>query len=77
MFDKTCRKLEMLKVERESRLKKSRAIQVQINLLKNSKRVLTEWNSTVWTVMVEKAVVHRDGSITFHFYNGQNIMVEA
>ena len=77
MFDKNCCKLEALKVERESRLKKGRAIQVHINLLKNSKRVLAEWDSTVWTVMVEKAVVHRDGSITFHFYNGQEITVVA
>ena len=76
-FEKAKRSLEALNNEREARVKKGRAIQMHINLLKNSKRVLTEWDSTVWTVMVEKAVVHRNGSLTFHFYNGQNITVGA
>ena len=76
-FEKAKRSLEALNNEREARVKKGRAIQMHINLLKNSKRVLTEWDSTVWTVMVEKAVVHRNGSITFHFYNGQNITAGA
>lgn len=29
-----------------------------------------------WTVMVEKAIVHRDKSITFVFYNGTKVRVE-
>ena len=24
-----------------------------------------DWNDTIWTVMVEKAIVHKDGQITF------------
>ena len=28
-------------------------------------------------VMVEKAIVHRDGTITFVFYNGTEIAVES
>ncbi len=38
--------------------------------------VLTEWNDTIWIVMVEKAIVHRDKSITFVFYNGSKVKVE-
>ncbi len=36
----------------------------------NKPTVLSEWNDTLWTVMVEKAIVHKNGEITFVFYNG-------
>ena len=38
--------------------------------------VLTEWNDTIWSVMIGKAIVHRDKSITFVFYNGSEVKVE-
>ena len=38
-------------------------------------RVATKQQLTIWTVMVEKAIVHRDSSITFKFYNGAEIHV--
>jgi hypothetical protein len=36
-----------------------------------------DWNDTIWTVMIEKAIIHKDGKITFVFYNGAKIKVEA
>jgi hypothetical protein len=33
------------------------------------------WEGSYWTVMVEKGIVHRDGQITFVFYNGTEITV--
>lgn len=30
----------------------------------------------VWTVMVEKAIVHKDKSVTFVFHNGSEVTVE-
>jgi len=39
--------------------------------------VLDKWDDTIWTVMVEKGIVHRDGHITFVFYNGTEIEVGA
>ncbi len=36
---------------------------------------VTEWDDTVWTVMVEKAIVHKDKSITFVFYNCSEVRV--
>lgn len=48
-----------------------------IRTLKKHPEVLDAWNDTIWTVMVEKAVVHRDGNITFVFYNGTAIKVGA
>ena len=39
--------------------------------------VLDEWNEELWMIMVEKATVHRDKSITFKFYNGKETMLAA
>ena len=48
-----------------------------IRTLKKQPVVLREWSDTIWTVMVEKAIVHRDGAITFVFYNGTETKVGA
>lgn len=48
-----------------------------IRTFKRQPEVLTDWDDTVWTMMVEKAIVHRDGRITFVFYNGTEIAVES
>ena len=50
---------------------------LHIRTLKRSRQVLTEWDDTVWTVMVEKAIIHRDKSITFVFYNSSKVRVGA
>ena len=44
-----------------------------LNNLKEQKDTITEWDDSLWNMMVEKAVVHRDGRITFIFYNGTEI----
>lgn len=31
------------------------------------------WNDELWMTMVESAIVHKDKSITFKFYNGKEI----
>ena len=74
-FDAVAKELQALKEERERRLLKDKALSLHIRTLKKSKQVLTEWDDTVWTVMVEKAIVHKDKSITFVFYNGNKIRV--
>ena len=76
-FDTVTNELQSLKEERETRLQKDKAISLYIRTLKKSRQVLTEWDDTVWTVMVEKAIVHKDKSITFVLYNGSKVRVEA
>lgn len=71
------KELQSLQKERNKRLKKDKALSLHIRTPKKSRQVLTKWDDTVWTVMVEKAIVHRDKSITFVFYNGNKIRVEA
>lgn len=66
---------EKLKSERTSRERQDKAMELFIRALKKQPQILTEWNNTIWTVMVEKGIVHRDGHITFMFYNGKEIKV--
>ena len=37
--------------------------------VKKADNYLPEWSNDVWIIMVEKAIVNRDNSITFRFYN--------
>ena len=76
-FDALIKEIQTLKDEREQRFQKDRAMSLHIRTLKRSRQVLTEWDDTVWTVMVEKAIVHKDKSITFIFYNGNKVRVGA
>ena len=69
-FEKMETRLKELKDERTFRKKQDNAILLHMRMLKRSPLVLEKWDDALWTVMVEKAIVHRDGSITFHFYNG-------
>lgn len=48
-----------------------------IRTLKKQQEVMHDWNDTIWTVMIEKAIVHKDGQITFVFQNGTGIKVGA
>ena len=68
---KTKEELDTLKEQ------KDKAMGLHIRTLRKSPMVLHEWDNTIWTVMVEKAIVHRDKSITFVFYNGNEITVGA
>lgn len=74
-FDAVTKELQVLQKERDERLKKEKALSLHIRTLKKSRQILTKWDDTVWTVMVEKAIVHKDKSITFIFYNGSKVRV--
>lgn len=54
---------------------KDKAIEVFIVNLKNQPFVVDEWDERLWCLMIEKAVVGRDGSINFVFYNGTEITI--
>ena len=69
-------KLERLQNLRSIRSQKDKAMALYIRTLKKQPTVLSEWNDTLWTVMAEKAIVHRNGEITFVFYNGTKVSVE-
>lgn len=67
--------LERLQNLRTTQSQKDKKMALYIRTLKKQPVVLREWSDTIWTVMVEKAIVHRDGAITFVFKNGTEIKV--
>lgn len=76
-YDTVTGDLERLQQERVLRSQQDKAMALFICTLRKQPEVLDAWDDTVWTVMVEKAIVHRDRSITFVFYNGTEIQVES
>lgn len=48
-----------------------------IRTLKKQPDVLQEWNDTIWTATLEKAIVSKSGEITFVFRSGTEITVGA
>ena len=46
-----------------------------IRTLKKQPGVLDTWSDTIWTVMVERVLVHKNGGLTFGFYNGSEIRI--
>lgn len=74
-YETAAAELEQLQNLRSIRSQKDKAMALYIRTLKKQPIVLSEWNDTLWTVMAEKAIVHRNGEITFVFYNGTKVKV--
>ena len=68
--------LERLRDERAAREQQDQAMALFIRTLKKQPEVLDAWSDTIWTVMVERVLVHRDGGLTFGFYNGSEIRIK-
>src|SRR5690554_5391007 len=66
-------KLENIQKDKEFRISKDKAMKVFIENLKKQPLVVEEWDEYLWALMIEKAVVSKDGSIRFIFYNGMEI----
>lgn len=76
-YETAAAELERLQSLRALRQQQDKSIALFIRTLKKQPEVLDEWNDTIWTVMVEKAIIHKDSKITFVFYNGTKIKVGA
>ena len=74
-YETEAAELARLQNLRTLRSQKDKAVALYIRTLKKQPTVLSEWNDTLWTVMVEKAIVHRNSEITFVFYNGTKVKV--
>ena len=76
-YDEAKKSLE--KAMQEKAYKQGQGVKLQsfLESLKQKENILDEWNEELWMVMVEKAIVHRDKSITFKFYNGEETTIAA
>lgn len=76
-YEKAAAELERLQSLRTARSQQDKKMALYIRTLKKQPEVMHDWNDTIWTVMIEKAIVHKDGQITFVFQNGTEIKVGA
>lgn len=76
-YEAATAELDRLQKERTLRSQQDKAMALFIRTLKKQPEVLDAWDDTIWMVMVEKAIVHGDGSLTFVLYNGMEIRVGA
>lgn len=74
-YEAAVTELERLKEIRTMRERQDKSMALFIRTLKRQPEVLDAWNDTIWTVMIEKAIIHRNGKITFVFVNGREIKV--
>ena len=72
-YEKAAAELERLQSLRTARSQQDKKMALYIRTLKKQPEVMHDWNDTIWTVMIEKAIVHKDGQITFVFQNGMEI----
>jgi len=74
-YEQTKQKQDDFNRAREN--KKVKALNLK-SFLSNLKRVddkLSEWNESVWMLLVRSAIVHRDESITFKLNNEKEIRI--
>lgn len=76
-YEEEYKKLENLQQDKELRKSKDKAMEVFIENLKKQPLVIDAWDETLWALMIEKAIVERDGSLKFIFYNGTEMVEEA
>lgn len=62
--------------EKEERKLKESNINSFIETLKKGE-ILLEWDDGIFNFTLEKAVVHKDKSITFKFYSGYEVTIKA
>ena len=75
-YEQATETLENLQAEKQRKVEQDNAITLYIKTLKKNPTLLEEWDDTIWMTMVEKAIIHKNKNITFHFYNGAVIEVE-
>ena len=76
-YKKASAKHEKLETEVARRKNKAQQMTAFIDQMEKAPASLEEWDSQVWSLLLEKGTVNRDGSIAFKFRNGKEIKVEA
>ena len=75
-YEKASERYDKAAEDISKRKSKAREIQLFIDLLGNSPLALSEWDDELWIAMVDKSIIHTDGSITFKFRSGTEIRIE-
>ena len=75
-FNKTALRISELKKERDDKLLKKNKLLSYIAYLRKQPEKIEVWNKSAWMVLVEAAIVNRDSSITFKFYDGSEVTID-
>lgn len=67
-YDKACK-------EKAYKTGKATKMRAYLEAMKQANSYLDEWSNEMWVLMVNRAIVNRDGSIKFEFMNGQEITI--
>ena len=81
-YEKLLNRHEELKVKHDNLIntkvsneKQALMMRTYLNNITRSKDELDQWNESIWMLLVESAVVHRDSSITFRYKNSDEMEV--
>jgi site-specific DNA recombinase len=73
-YQKATAKLEKLHAEKADRQNRERELRGFIDALMTSPFVLDTWDEQLWTLLVVKGSVQRDGSIEFEFSGEERVV---
>ena len=74
-YNKIKAKLDDCINERAYKLGQSTKLNLFLKRLEDAEIMLNEWEDEIWFLMINKAIVHKDKSITFIFLNGKEVRV--
>lgn len=66
--------LRALDEERSTRLNKVKTMKMFVKQLKHNGKVITKWNEDLWAAVIDCMIVGIDGSMTFRFKDGTEII---
>ena len=72
-YEKAKNDLDKVLSEKSYKLGQATKLEAFVEELRGRVDWLEIWDDEIWMIMVERAIVHKDKSITFEFYNGQKI----
>ena len=69
-YEKAKERYDALTALRREKLSKAKAIDRFIATVSKREELLTEFDNRLWLSLVDYVEVHRDGTLTFHFFDG-------
>ena len=72
-YEKAKKRYDALTALRQEKLSKAKAIDRFMTTVSKREDLLTEFDNRLWMSLVDYAEVHRDGTLTFHFFDGTEI----
>lgn len=72
-YDALDEKLKAAQEKKTTNFNKIKGIELFIENIKMSPQSLETWDTTLWIRLVQKAIVHREKTITFTLYSGREI----